>query len=324
VSELRWSPPTRDDDPAWIELLAAIEAVDRRGESYVAEDLADEWASVWARPETDAVMVWDGDGLVAFGWLRSMPGEREAHRVWCWGGVHPDRRGEGIGRQLLAWQLDRSAAVAERMDATLPTNVQVEALDTMSDLTRLSQRLGFEPVRRFLEIALPASTTPELTPAPDGIVLQPWDERIDDAVRLAHTEAFADHWGSEPRTPDEWRQWYTGHRSFRRDLSFVAVEEAHGEVAGYILLAAYPQDWEEVGHREVWVSSIGTRWPWRGRGIARTLLTTALAAVETAVDDFERSILNVDADNPTGALGLYRSLGYETVRAMTTFSRAPE
>jgi mycothiol synthase len=216
VPELRWSPPDRDDDPAWIELLAAIEAVDRRGESYVAEDLADEWASVWAKPDTDAVMVWDGDSLVAFGWLRSMSGEREAHRVWCWGGVRPDRRGEGIGRQLLAWQLDRSAAVAARMDGALPTNVQVEALDTMPELARLSQRLGFEPVRRFLEIVRPTSLAVELVGAPAGISLQVWDEQIDDAVRVAHAEAFADHWGSEPRTPEEWRQWYTGHRSFRR------------------------------------------------------------------------------------------------------------
>lgn len=322
-AELRWSAPTRDDDPAWVELLAAIEAVDRRGESYVADDLADEWGSVWAKPETDATFVWDDDELVAFGWLRSMPGEREAHRVWCWGGVRPDRRDEGIGRQLLAWQLERSIGVAERMDAALPTHVQVEALDTMPGLARLAQRLGFEPVRRFLEVARPTEPPVELTAVPGGVGLQPWDESIDDAVRLAHGEAFADHWGSEPRTPDEWRQWYTGHRSFRRDLSFVAVDEASAEVAGYVLLAAYPQDWEEVGHREAWVTSIGTRRAWRGRGIARALLTTALAAAEAAADGFERTILGVDADNPTGALALYRSLGYEDVRAMTTFSRPP-
>ncbi len=212
MSELRWSPPTRDDDPAWVELLAAIEVVDRRGEVLDPQDLEDEWASVNAHPSTDATFVWDGDDLVAFGWLRSMPGERKHHRVWCWGGVHPDRRGTGIGRQVLAWQLEQARAVAHRMDLALPTDVQLEALDTMHELARLARRLGFEPVRRFLEVARPVATPVEVAESPPGVAIAPWNVEIDEAVRVAHGEAFADHWGSEPPTVEDWRQWHTGHR----------------------------------------------------------------------------------------------------------------
>ena len=323
MTELRWAPPTRADDPAWVELLAAIEAVDRRGEVLGPEDLEDEWASVWARPDTDATFVWDGDDLVAFGWLRSMPGAREHHRVWCWGGVRPDRRGAGIGRQLLAWQVEQARAVAERMDPALPTDVQVEATDTMTELARLARRLGFEPARRFLEVARNVSTPIEVVAPLPGVTMTPWDAGIDEAVRVAHGEAFADHWGSEPPSAEEWQQWHTGHRAFRADLSFVALDDATGAVAGYVLCAAYPQDWAEVGHREVWVQSIGTDRAWRGRGVARSVLTAALAATGEAADAFERVILGVDADNPTGALQLYRSLDFADVRATTTFSRPP-
>ena len=38
---------------------------------------------------------------------------------------------------------------------------------------------------------------------------------------------------------------------------------------------------------------------------------------------FERAILGVDADNPTGALSLYRSLGFEDVRVVTNLTRGP-
>ncbi|MGK2947888.1 MAG: GNAT family N-acetyltransferase [Acidimicrobiales bacterium] len=320
---LRWSPPTRDDDPAWVALLAAIEAVDQRGEVFALEDLDDEWASVNARPSTDATFVWDGDDLVAFGWLRSMPGAREHHRVWCWGGVHPDRRGEGIGRQVLAWQLAQGSAVAGRLDPSLPTDVQVEAVDTMDDLARLARRLGFEPVRRFLEVARPTEQPVEVASPPSEVAVGPWDADVDEAVRVAHGAAFADHWGSEPPSAEEWAQWHTGHRAFRPDLSFVAREAATGAVASYVLCSAYPQDWEAVGHREVWVQSIGTDRAWRGRGVGRAVLTTALSAAAEAADGFERVILGVDADNPTGALALYRSLAFDDVRATTTFSRQP-
>ena len=96
-------------------------------------------------------------------------------------------------------------------------------------------------------------------------------------------EAFVDHWESEPRTQEEWRQWYTGHRGFRADLSLVAVDQGTGEVAGFVLCAAYPNDWE-VLPREAWINTVGTRREWRGKGLARGLLTEVLRRVADADD----------------------------------------
>ena len=63
MSELRWCPPSRDDDVEWTDLLAAMEAVDERGETYELADLDDEWESVWSHPDTDATFVWHGTQL---------------------------------------------------------------------------------------------------------------------------------------------------------------------------------------------------------------------------------------------------------------------
>ena len=87
-----------------------------------------------------------------------------------------------------------------------------------------------------------------------------------------------------------------------------------------MLCAAYPQDWTTVP-REAWINSVGTRRSWRGKGVARWLLSEALDRVARADTGFERAILGVDADNPTGALGLYRSLAFAEVRATTTLGR---
>jgi mycothiol synthase len=322
MHDLRWTPPSRDDDHEWVDLLAAIEAVDERGETYERADLDDEWESVWAHPATDAVFVRDGDELVAFGWLKTQIGEREAHRIGCWGGVRPSHRRRGIGTALLDWALRRATGIAGTLDPSLPTTVLIDAADHERDLLAVAARAGFEPVRRFLEVARPLSVPPPDVRPPAGLELRPWDELLDEATRLAQVEAFADHWGSEPRTREEWRQWYTGHRHFRPDLSVVAVDPASGEVVSLVLCAAYPQDWARLPV-EAWINTVGTRQAWRGKGVARWLIADSLRRMAGSDTAFERAILGVDADNPTGALGLYRSLGFEDVRAVTNLARAP-
>jgi mycothiol synthase len=322
MDELRWEPPRRDHDGAWEELLAAIEVVDQRGETYELDDLADEWSSVWAHPETDSITAWDGDLLVAFGWLKTQVGLAKDHRIDCWGGVRPSHRRRGIGRQLLDWQVRRATAVAATLDPALPTRIGVDADDRQRDLLSLARRAGFQPVRRFLEVARPVALPVEPVPAPDGLELRPWSEEIDAEVRHAHGDAFLDHWGSEPRTDEEWRQWYTGHRAFRADLSVVAVAPSSGEVAAFVLCAAYPQDWALIP-AEAWINTVGTRRAWRGRGVARWLLGESLARIAASDTGFERAILGVDADNPTGALRLYRGLGFADVRALNVLGRPP-
>ena len=319
---LTWREPQRQHDEAWCALLAAIEAVDQRGEVYELDDLDDEWASIWSHPETDARFVWDGREMVAFAWIKALPGRLESHRIACWGGVRPSHRRRGIGTAVLAWQVARSREMALAFDASLPTRVEVDALDTQPELFRMAARLGFGPGRRFLDVARPTDLPlPEVT-SPDGLELLQWSEELDEVIRLAHAASFTEHWGSEPRGPEEWRQWYTGHRGFRADLSQVAVEVGTGAVVGFLLPAAYPQDWG-VTPREAWINNVGTVPARRRRGVARWVVCAALAAIRDAPDGFERAILGVDSANSTGALELYRGLGFEDVKASTVLVLDP-
>lgn len=321
MTELRWAPPRREDDEAWAVLLAAIEHVDQRGESFELQDLADEWESVWTHPETDAQHVWDGDELVAFVWLSVRPGQRQAHKVGQWGGVRPSHRRRGIGAQLFDWAVRRAGEVAPTLEGGLPTKLEIDAAEHQVDLHALATRTGYEPVRHFLEIARPtARPVPDVQP-PAGLALVPWSAELDEGARRAHVEAFADHWGSEPRTAQEWAQWYTGHRAFRPDLSVLALDPASDEVVGLVLTAAYPADWVSQPI-EAWINTVGTRRAWRGRGVARWLLAASLRRIADADDGFERAILGVDAENPTGALRVYRDLEFDDdVRSVTTFNR---
>ena len=178
-------------------------------------------------------------------------------------------------------------------------------------------------MRRFLEVARPTSVPVPPAPAPSGLERVPWSEALDEEARLAHRESFADHWGSEPRSKDEWRQWYTGHRSFRPDLSRPGrrpgVRAGRGPRAVVDLPARLG-----AGPVEAWIQVVGTRRASRGKGVARWLLSDVLQRIAEADTGFERAILGVDAENPTGALGLYRSLGFEDVRSVHTLTAPSE
>jgi len=321
VSELRWAPPTRDDDADWAALLDAIEQVDHFGETLGPEEIDDEWASVWAHPETDSVFVWDGPALVAFGWLKTQLGQTKAHRVDLWGGVHPDHRRRGLGTRLLAWQLERAAELAAALDGSVPVSARITVYDHQHDLLALVGRAGLERVRTFLDMERPTSTAVPAVAPVEGLRLQPWSKGLDAACRAAHGDAFQDHWGSEPRSEEEWRQWYTGHRGFRPDLSTVAVDPS-GAVAAFALSAAYPADWEAgVAPVEAWINSVGTRRQWRGQGVGRWVLADVLDRIAVSDTGFERAMLGVDAHNPTGAVRLYEALDFTRGRSILTYAR---
>lgn len=66
-----------------------------------------------------------------------------------------------------------------------------------------------------------------------------------------------------------------------------------------------------TGKRDFYIPLVGTRRAGRKRGIATALLARALAEAQAA--GFATASLTVDADSPTGALGLYQRVGF-TVR----------
>jgi ribosomal protein S18 acetylase RimI-like enzyme len=209
--------------------------------------------------------------------------------------------------------------VAELGDAApqSPWRIAVSHDDRHPELGRLYEAAGYSPIRWFHDMMRPlGADAPPLpdVPLPPGLHLSPWTEDRDEAVRLAHNEAFAGHWGSQPRDEEFWRTSITEHRTFRRGWSFVVLDptqpsaDGHAEVAAYLASHAYPQDWESLGCSQGHVGLVGVRPRWRKRGLAPALLVAALRAYEA--DGIESAGLNVDAGNSTGALGLYEGLDF--------------
>jgi len=317
-SELHLRPMHRDDAARWAVLLAAVEEADRRDEHYDADDCAEELADPDLDLGCDTLIVLDGSGdesvAVAYQVLRLRSGGVEGAHVLTDAAVHPAYRRRGIGAALLAVALDR----ARELDAALFMRVP----EANAGAVVLAERTGMAPVRWWSELDRDLAET--ITPAlvPTGLTVAslgpPYDAaRWDEPLRAAHNSAFAGHWGSAPASQQAWVHWRTGSRSFRPGCSAVATT-ADGEIAGYVLGYEYDADTERTGQRDLYIATVGTIAAHRGRGVAAALLARVLHAARGL--GYDTSSLTVDAQNPTGALGVYERAGFRLHRREITFA----
>jgi GNAT superfamily N-acetyltransferase len=281
-----------------------------------AQEVVDDLSEPFMDLEVDTRGYWLEGRMVGYGMVWHRPsGERE-ERALLYGAVDPDLRGQGIGRDILAWQVERGSESLAGSDPSLPWYLRTAEFEWIEDNHRLYRRFGFEPVRYIKEM-IRALEEPVEPRSPESVEIIPWDRSLDEGTRLAMNEAFADHWGSTPMDAEAFGH-FIERSAVRLDLSFQAVDG--DEVVGYSLNGFFPDDEEATGRREGWVRSLGVRRPWRGRGVASALLEHSFNAFLDA--GMTHSILGVDTENPTGAFGVYERLGYEPLHGTIISQRS--
>ena len=141
----------------------------------------------------------------------------------------------------------------------------------------------------------------------------------EDDLRTVHDileTSFADHFNSHEETFDEFVSRLREDPGHRWDHWWIAelVEKGRDrEPAGTLVGTVSDGGTDEHGQRQPdasYVSYIGVLKSARGRGVAKSLLSTII--VDAAERGRDRVGLEVDADSPTGADGLYLSMGWET------------
>ncbi len=300
-------PLTLADAPVVSDLMNRYERFWHLPVLTPASEVEDDFDEPFVDPDLDTRGYWLDGNLVAYGLVWHRPSGAREERAILIGVVDPDFRGQGIGRHLLGWQIERARESLSSCDPTLPWYIRTNAFDWVEDEFRLYRRFGLEPVRFIKEMLRPLDE-PVVPRSPDGVDIVPWDRSLDEGTREALNEAFGDHWGSTQMDEDSFRHLIE-RNAIRLDLSFQAV--AGSEVVGYALNGFFPDDEQVTGRREGWVRSLGVKRAWRGRGVASALLENSFNAFLDA--GLTHSMLGVDTENTTGAFGLYEGLGYEVL-----------
>jgi len=310
---LHWRRIAREDAPLLHALQRSCDAVDAPRSVTTAEEIEEIYDTPGLDLATDTAIAIDESGAaVAYG--MATLGDEHATVVWLSldGGVHPDRRGEGIGTALLAWLEARGRQILATRDERLPGWLSTGAEEHSVDAIALMHRQGYETKRWWLELERPLrGSLPDMALDP-SVRLESYGE-WKEATRLAFNDAFRDHWGSQPASEREWAQ-ESGKAGARPDLSFVAVAagaDGAEEVVAFVLSRVTPEDWEVRGNSFGYVELLGVRKAWRGRGLAPALLTRAMAAFRA--EGLATAVLDVDAESLTGAVALYERLGFRVV-----------
>lgn len=313
-ADLVHRPLTVADAPAWAELLAAVHRADPGREALAAAELAETLTVPGLDLTTDSLGVFHGTALVAIGLVRRKPTTTAELWYRIEADIHPGHRRRGIGAALLAWQRDRVRDLHRAIGGDRPGFVTYSRHQDDAARAKLFADAGLEPVRWFFDMECDLTTPRPAVPVPEGLRITGFPVSADEAVRLAYVETFGDHWGSPDADPEYWQHHFVGASLFRRDLSCLIYDGA--EVAGYLLSFRGEHDRTDDGHERVWVGDIGVRRPWRRRGVAAALIAEACARYAAA--GYPRAALGVDADNPTGALGVYRRAGFEIAHRWVT------
>jgi mycothiol synthase len=313
-----WRPLTVDDVAAYVLLHEDARAVDAGPEVMTEEIARHELANPTSPIATNTLALALPDGSLAASMLVH---ERlhgiESRRVFLWGVTHPDVRGLGIGTAILAWGIARADEILAGQPAELLRLVETFAEVRLADAVTLYEAAGFRPARWYFDMRRDLREPLPAMPDLRGLRLVPYAAPMSQPLLAIHNEAFRDHWGSEPLTPEIWGRDFVGDPFFRGDLSFVVLDGE--EIAGYTVNYVVESDWEAAGVREGWVGQLGVRRPWRRRGVATALLVRSMEAFVGA--GLEAATLGVDAENPTGALGVYERVGFRPIRRSVRLQR---
>ncbi|HET9878117.1 MAG TPA: GNAT family N-acetyltransferase [Candidatus Limnocylindria bacterium] len=307
------------DASALADVFNAMATADGLNERRSAEQLAAWYARTTPHfePARDILLAELDGRAVAYGrheWVDTSDGLRE-HRIMVFAGP----AGRAAVDALIDALDERAAAVAAaqgpidrpRVLATFSGDGQAWRVETF-------ERRGYEVVRWAFEMVRPNLDDIEVPPLPEGLELRPIEGR--DALRQvwdADVEAFRDHWGGFDASDEAFEEWLTEPDL---DPSLFVVAFDGDEIAGGVLNQIAASENEQLGIRRGWLDSVFTRRPWRRRGLAAALVARSLLVLRDR--GMDSAILGVDAENPTGALGVYERAGFEVATREPALRRA--
>ena len=315
------TPLSESEIPHVVDLINRCNVLDGPNIRVDVEELRQELDSSLTERRRDVrVARLDTGRIVGIVWTLHLPSATAPQRCDIEGYVDIELRGRGLGRELMSWGIDHARELLTSADSRAghpERAIRASRSSTNATAARLHHEMGFVDVRWFDDLQRPLDGLPDLV-IPSGVTIEPWP--TEPAHLLAALEvknrAFTDHWGSVPTTPDGWQEMMYGYGA-RPDLSAVACDATSGEIVAVLLARRYPADDEIRGHREAWISTLGTLASHRGRGIASALVAHAMHRFRDA--GLTHAMIGVDADNPSGAHRIYRGLGFvDHVRIVTS------
>ena len=246
--------------------------------------------------------------------------ESDGTRLYCQF-VHllPAWRPTGLRRAMLRHNERRLREIASDHPQARGRFFEAWASDSEVSWETLLLSEGYEIVRYGFEMVRPnLDDIPELR-LPERLEVRPVRPEHYWIIWRAVEEAMQDHWGAQPWR-DEWFEEWMEDPTFDPSLWQVAWDG--DKVAGNVLNFVDTRENEEYKRKRGYTEYISVRRPLRRKGLARALIARSLQVLKD--QGMSEAALGVDAENPSGALGLYESMGFRKVKQSMTFRKSLE
>ncbi len=294
------------------------------------DDVLVEISEAGASSRHNAVLC-DRDG-VARGWASAH--DRASGRMLFSMVVDPrldDSLADRVAEVLFEWGEEAASTVGRERDLD-GQQIDSGAFADDKRQQRWLAKAGFERVRTWWQMDRPVRSEDGAVPDPKPGVRIRRVERAgsgmpeENDLRAVHDileDSFADHFNSHAETFDEFLSRLREDPGHRWDHWWLAelLDGPEPEPVGTLVGTVSGETAKNGAWRATssYVAYIGVLGSARGRGVAKSLLSTIIG------DAADRGLagvgLEVDADSPTGADALYVSMGWETKYSTQSWHR---
>ncbi len=306
----------RGDYSGFAALLVAGNAADSLDYAPDAENLAVDYQNYPGLDPARDVLFAEIDGQIV-AYAEGVRQVRDGMTLYAIDGmVHPAWRRRGLGRAMLrhveAYQRDRARGEDDPGGRELHLWIPDRPAPR-----RLLESEGYRVVRHGFRMRRPVAGDLPDQPLPAGIEIRHVAEEQHRRIFEATNEAFEDHWGHREQTDEDFRRIFESP-DLDTDLWSVAWEG--DAIVGSVQTFIWAEENRLLGISRAWMERIAVRRAWRGRGIAKALIVDNLRRLQGA--GIGEAMLGVDAQNATGALQLYESLGFEVRDSSQAYRKA--
>lgn len=221
----------------------------------------------------------------------------------------PAWRGKGIRHALLRYNETRLKEMASTYPGDNPRYFRVLCEETethwrsvLADEGYTIMRYGFKMVRPTLD------DIPDL-PLPEGIEVRPVQPEHYQKIRNAWNEACKDMRGQIPLSEENFNAL---QKDPMFDPSLWQIAWHKDQVIGTVIPFINEKENQEYHRKRGHPEFISVARPWRNQGIAKALIARALKELKER--GMTEAALGVDAENPSGALHLYETMGFQPVK----------
>lgn len=305
------------DFPSMLAVIEAAASADHDKSSMTVDEIKNDYKHLKnSDPENDMRFAEVNGQLVAYSRVEWNMEESSKDHIYSHF-VHtcPEWRNMGIAEALIEWCENRLQIISAAHPQGYKRFFQTYSNELKPWFNQIIEKQGYQPVRYFIEMARSLEDIPS-SDLPEGVETRPVKTKDVRKIWDASIEAFRDHWGfTEPGEASF--KGYKESKYFQPDLWQVAWV---GDVVVGSVLNFIDHDYnKKYNKKRGWTEEITTHRDWRRKGIARRLIIRSMH-MHKAQGMTEVS-LDVDTDNPTGALKLYTSLAYQKVKTMMTYRK---